>query len=204
MHLRPSSEGYRVIWVRSSTSKVNDAVWRATRMERASAALEDLAGRLAGPKCRFESRVAVEDTARAALEEHDAARDFEVLVVEEVEKTYTAEHRDMPGPGARFRQTTRPRFRLTWKARQHVVKAGAASDGCFPLVTNDAEMPPAEVLAAHKYQPNLERRNHVLKGSQAVAPVFLRNPARIEGLLCCHFLALLFPGRWHSCTFDHG
>ena len=41
------------------------------------------------------------------------------------------------------------------------------------------------------YQPNLERRHHILKGPQQVAPVFLENAHRIEALLLCHFLALL-------------
>ena len=30
-----------------------------------------------------------------------------------------------------------------------------------------------------------------LKGTQLVAPMWLRDPARIEGLLCCHFIAML-------------
>lgn len=49
----------------------------------------------------------------------------------------------------------------------------------------------AELLAAYKYQPNLERRNHLLKGSQEVAPVYLETAHRIEALLLCHFLAML-------------
>ncbi len=49
----------------------------------------------------------------------------------------------------------------------------AASDGCFPLVTNADELTGAQVLAAYRYQPNLERRHHMLKGPQQVAPVFL-------------------------------
>ncbi len=49
----------------------------------------------------------------------------------------------------------------------------------------------AELLVAYKYQPNLEKRHAQLKGTQLVAPMFLRDPARIEGLLCCHFIAML-------------
>jgi hypothetical protein len=49
----------------------------------------------------------------------------------------------------------------------------------------------AQLLTAYKYQPNLEKRNAQLKGTQLVAPMFLRDPARIEGLLCCHFIAML-------------
>ena len=67
----------------------------------------------------------------------------------------------------------------------------AATDGCFPLITNDTTLTDAEVLAAYRYQPNLERRHHLLKSVQDAAPVLLRSPARIEALFCCQFLALL-------------
>ncbi|MGH3738691.1 MAG: hypothetical protein ACRDT6_24285 [Micromonosporaceae bacterium] len=46
-------------------------------------------------------------------------------------------------------------------------------------------------MAAYRYQPNLERRHHLLKSVQDAAPVPLHNPARIEALFCCQFLALL-------------
>lgn len=52
-------------------------------------------------------------------------------------------------------------------------------------------MTPAEVLNACKYQPNLERRRAQLKGHQLVTPVLLKDPVRIEGLLCCHLFALI-------------
>ena len=60
-----------------------------------------------------------------------------------------------------------------------------------PTITNDTMMTPAQVLAAYQYQPNLERRHHILKGPQEVAPVYLETPHRIEALLLCHFLAML-------------
>lgn len=66
----------------------------------------------------------------------------------------------------------------------------AATDGCFPLIANDIAMSPAEVLAAYRYQPHLERRHHMLKGPQEVAPVYLQTSHRIEALLLCHFLAM--------------
>ena len=46
-------------------------------------------------------------------------------------------------------------------------------------------------MIAYRYQPNLERRHHLLKAVQDAAPVLLRSPARIEALFCCQFLALL-------------
>lgn len=186
-----SAEGHRIIWVHSTHKRDNDAATRTRRITRANAALDELAARLAGPKCRLTTRVAVEEAARAAIEDHDATRYFELHVTETRDKTYRAEHPGTPGPNTRFRQTTRPRFHLRWRVRDHTVRRDAATDGCWPLITNDADLTAAQVLAAYKYQPNLERRNHLLKGPQAVAPVNLHSPARVEALLCCHFLALL-------------
>ena len=116
---------------------------------------------------------------------------FDIWVTEQPDKRYTADHRGTPGPDTTFRQTRTTRPRLTWKLRAHAVRHAAASDGCWPLITNAADLTPAQVLAAYRYQPHLERRHHCLKGAQAVAPVNLHSPARIEALLCCHFLALL-------------
>jgi hypothetical protein len=82
-------------------------------------------------------------------------------------------------------------FTITAEVDTEQVSLDAATDGCFPLITCDRDMTPAEVLAAYFYQPNLERRNHMLKGPQVVAPVFLETPHRIEALLVCHFLAML-------------
>ena len=67
----------------------------------------------------------------------------------------------------------------------------AVSDGCWPLITNDKDMTGAQVLAAYRYQPNLERRHHLLKGIQDAAPVWIKTIPRIEAIFLCHFIALL-------------
>ncbi len=46
------------------------------------------------------------------------------------------------------------------------VRYDAASDGCFPLLTNDTKLTDTDVLAAYRYQPNLEKRHHELKWVQ--------------------------------------
>jgi len=97
---------------------------------------------------------------------------FEVSIKETREKAYKASHPGRAGAKTTFRQNTTARFQLSWKLRNHVVKDAGASDGCFPLITNDWAMTPGEILEVYKYQPNLERRHHQLKSGQAVAPVF--------------------------------
>jgi hypothetical protein len=90
----------------------------------------------------------------------------------------------------RYRRTTRTRHSLTWHTRNDVIAYDAASDGCFPLITNDRNLSETDVLVAYRYQPNLERR-HLLKSVQDADPIWLRDPARIEAIFCCQFLALL-------------
>jgi transposase len=186
-----SADGHRIIWIHSTAKAAYDASARAGHIERAERDLRQLADRLAGPKSRLKTRVAAEEAARAILADSNTVQFFDISVCEERDKSYTASHPGSPGPSTTFSQTRRIRIRLTWKLRPHIVRHVAASDGCWPLITNVTELTPAEVLAAYRYQPHLERRHHCLKGTQAVAPVRLHSPARIEALLCCHFLALL-------------
>ena len=89
------------------------------------------------------------------------------------------------------RATSSARHRVIFTVDETQVAHDAASDGLSPLITNDRQVSPAELLAAYKWQPNLEKRHAQLKGTQLVAPMFLRDLARIEALLCCHFIAML-------------
>ncbi len=187
----PSAEGYRIVWVHSNIEATRDAESRQARIQRAAGALDDLAARVAGPRSRWHTRTAVETAATTALDTTAAKRWVRIDVTERVEETFRQERRGRPGDATRYRKTTRTRFELTWSIDTDLVAYDAASDGCFPLITNDTNLTDTDVLAAYKYQPNLERRHAQLKGTQHVAPMFLKDPARIEGLLCCHFIALL-------------
>jgi hypothetical protein len=70
------------------------------------------------------------------------------------------------------------------------IRHDAASDGCFPVITNDHQLTNQAILIAYRYQPNLEKRHHQLKTVQE-EPVTLKTPARIEALFACQFIALL-------------
>ena len=64
-------------------------------------------------------------------------------------------------------------------------------DGVFPLLTNDRTFDAEQVLRAYKRQPLIEKRFSQFKTDFAVAPVYLKNVARIQGLLTIYFLVLL-------------
>jgi transposase len=187
----PSSEGYRVIWVHSSTKAARDAAARQGRVEAGLAALDKVREKLASPKSRLRTRVAVEDAAMAALSDAGATRWVSFTVREERVERFSQEQRGRPGAATRYRKKVRSVFDLDAAVNADTVAYDAATDGCFPLVTNADDLAPAQVLQCYRHQPNLERRNHVLKGPQLVAPVFIEHPHRIEAILQCHFIAML-------------
>jgi len=187
----PTSEGHRIVWVRSSQKHERDAEARRDRIERGMLALEAVQARLAGPRSRFKTLVAVEDTAEAALAGAGAERWIAYQVQQTLQEGFRQEKRGRPGPETRFRKTAKTIFTLTFHIDDDTVAYDAATDGCFPLVSNDRHLTDAELLAAYRYQPNLEKRHHQLKTVLQAAPVELKSPSRIEGLACCEFLALL-------------
>ena len=187
----PSAEGYRSIWVHSTVKAARDTHARRSRIEAATAAIEELATKLAGPKTRLGTRAAVEQAAAKALADTGSARWLEVTVTQTLQEGFRQEQRGRPSAQTRYRRTTRTRHSIQWRSRDDLIADDAASDGCFPLVTNDRNLTEKDALVAYRYQPNLERRHHLLKSVQDADPIWLRDPARIEAIFCCQFLALL-------------
>jgi len=187
----PSAEGYRIVWVHSTAKATRDATTRGARLEAGVAALEALDAKLAGPRSRFKTRVAVEQAATAAVAGAHAEKWVTFTVTQTITKTYKQQRAGRPGPATSYREILTNHFTVQADIALDRVAYDAASDGCFPLISNDRDLPDAGVLSAYRYQPNLERRHHLLKSVQNAAPVLLRNAARIEALFCCQFLALL-------------
>ena len=129
--------------------------------------------------------------AREAIEEVHATRWVRFHVEQDSVESFRQAKRGRPGPNTAYKKVVTTTLRIRFTVDEHQVAHDAASDGMWPLLTNDTSMAPAELLAAYKWQPNLEKRHAQLKGTQLVAPMWLRDPARIEGLLTCHFIALL-------------
>jgi transposase len=187
----PTVEGYRITWVHSSAKQRRDETARAERIDRARRALKELSERLAGPRARVTTRVAAEEAAAALLASTGTERWVTVTVTETVEERYRQEKRGRPGKDTRYRKIEKTRFVLEASVDAEHVRYDAASDGCFPLTTNDPRLTDTDALAAYRYQPNLEKRHHELKSVQDAAPVTLKSPFRIEALFSCQFIALL-------------
>ena len=87
----------------------------------------------------------------------------------------------------------RGQFHLVWKLDGKVLERRKLVEGVYLLKTNLSKQayPLAVTLAKYKEQSKVERRIHHLKGPLAVAPMFLKNPERIAGLLCILIWALM-------------
>jgi transposase len=186
-----SSEGYRIVWVWSSSKADQDGQARQRSIEKALAAVDTLNARLHGPRCRFRAIATVAEAADAALQETAASRWVEVTVEETTDHSFVQEKRGRPSPHTRYTRRQRQRFHVTATLRTDTIDYDARSDGMFPLLTNDPTLTAAEVLDKYKYQPQLEKRHEQLKTELAVAPVLLKSVVRIEALLTVYFLALL-------------
>ncbi len=187
----PSGEGHRIVWVRSSQKTRTDADIRQQRIERGLAALTALNQRLAGPKSRLRDRASVEHATTAAITGAQAERWITTTVTETTEETIRQEKRGRPGNNTRYRKLTRTHWHVEHAIDVNKVAYDAASDGCFPLISNDHQLTNTELLAAYRYQPHLEKRHHQLKSVQHAAPVLIKNPERIEALFLCQYIALL-------------
>ncbi|MGQ0635590.1 MAG: IS1634 family transposase [Planctomycetaceae bacterium] len=87
----------------------------------------------------------------------------------------------------------RGQFALSWKLDAKALERRKLLEGVYLLKTNLSKQtyPLAKTLGKYKEQSRVERRIHHLKGPLAVAPMFLKNPERIAGLLCILVWALM-------------
>jgi len=80
---------------------------------------------------------------------------------------------------------TRRRFDIEWITDEEAIAYDHNSDGMYPLITNDRSLSPAEILAAHRRQPMIEKRFEQIETVHEIAPVFLKSEARIQAFFTC-------------------
>jgi transposase len=133
----------------------------------------------------------VEQAVAEILTDAEATSWLLVAIEEQEEATFRQATRGRPNEQTKYLKQTRSRYTLTWKLNLEALSEAEREDGVFPLLTNDRKLSATEVLRAYKRQPMLEKRFSQFKTDFAVAPVYLKNIARIQGLLAAYFFALL-------------
>ena len=187
----PSKEGYRIIWVWNSLMALEDGEGRQGRIEKAWLMIERLQTKLQGKRCRLRLREKVEEAAAKILKDAGAERWVRVEITERKEPVFRQEKRGHPGPHTKYMRKERLRFSVAARVKDEIIEADARTDGMFPLISNCKDLSLKQILEAYKFQPKLEKRHEQLKSVQDLAPVWLKNVARIEALLFLYFVALL-------------
>jgi transposase len=186
-----SSEGYRLLWYRSTRKAELDLAARARHVQRALAALTELRARLLSPRTRFRERGKVQQAVDNLLAECEVESLVRVAIEEREDAKYRQAQPGRPGKHTKYKKETRPRYHLTWELDAVAFANAEREDGIFPLLTNDRQLTAEEVLRAYKRQPIIEKRFSQLKTDFAVAPVYLKDVGRIQGLLAIYFFVLL-------------
>ena len=189
--LLPSAEGWTVVWVWSTLLTLRQEARRKRNMAAASEELTELRDRLARPRTRLRRAADIDFQVKNILEKHHVGRYLKVERTVRERHIYKQARRGRPGPNTSYRKITKRRFDIEWIIDQKAIAYDHKSDGMYPLITNDRNLSPAQVLEAHKGQPMIEKRFEQIKTVHEIAPVFLKNEGRIEALFTLYFLALL-------------
>ena len=186
-----SSEGFRLLWFHSTGKALRDAARRAKAIERASNELVRLRDRLLSPKTRFHQRASVAEAVEQVLQQCEAERWIDVEIDEFEFSDFKQARRGRPTNTTQYVKRVSTRFSLTFQVNVAAIAEDRASDGVFPLITNDLEMTAEQLLRAYKRQPLIEKRFSQFKTDFEVAPVYLKSVSRIQSLLCVYFFVLL-------------
>jgi transposase len=190
-HHLPSKEGWPVFWLWSGLLALQQEQSRRERIAKAEELLGELQAQLTGSKSRRRSYEDVEDRVATILAGQQVGRWLEVKVQGTEEHRYRQATAGRPGPGTRYVRRTKRGWRLEWHVDENMIAYDRKSDGMYPLLTNDRTLSVHDAFAAHRRQPAIEKRFEQLKSVFEIAPVFLKNGARVEAFFCVYFLALL-------------
>jgi len=179
-----TTEGYRIVWVKSLQKQLDDASRRLGRIQRTEADFAAL------NKKEFQNEDKLLSVVKSVLQTNRTKQFFEYKIVAHVEETTKQMHPGRPTAATPYRVIRKTSYTIEYSLVAEKIRHDACYDGIFPLTTN-GEFSAPEVLLVYKYQPNLEKRHEQLKSVYNVAPIFIQNPQRIEALLLLYFLAML-------------
>jgi transposase len=180
-------EGFRIYWYRSSEKRQRDLHDRQALVRTALQRLAQLNERRGrGPKTEAAMRRAAENL----LAHYHVAPYIQFDIQPRSQEDFVQTTRGRPSAQSTYRRVVTTRPFICAREDPDALARAQTTDGTFPLVTN-TELGPLEVLKKYKYQPHLEKRHFLAKSTLEVAPVFLKNNARIEALTLIYFIAQL-------------
>ena len=186
-----SAEACQIVWVWSTLLSLRQQSRRRRNIATAVEKLTELRARLTSAKARLRGAAQIDHEVAEILEHHHVVRYLKVKRIVCETHTFKQTRRGRPGPDTAYTKVTKRRYDIEWAQDDAAIEYDQNSDGMYPLISNDRTLTPAQVLEAHKGQPKIEKRFEQLKTVHEIAPVYLKNEARIEALFTLYFLALL-------------
>jgi transposase len=184
-----TDNGFRLVWIRSSQKAAEDRLYREGQVRRALAELGELELKL--NRRRLRAAGAIRRAVREILEQRSVACLLAVTLKERTHLIPRHIHRGRPAEGAPVRIEKHKTWTLRIQRNATAFTREKRCDGVFPLITNLEKESKREVLLIYKYQPYVEKRFSGLKTELEIAPVYLKKPLRVVGLIHAYFLALV-------------
>ena len=184
-----TSEGYRVLWYRSSQKVETDRLCRQHRLERARARLEGL--HAVGRRREFRTEAQASEAANRVLTEERVEGWIVIHIVGHTEYEYCQIGPGRPGPDTTYQRVETTRYQVRFEEDAEAISRSSQCDGLFPLITNDESLTLKEALGKYKYQPFVEKRHEQLKSVFGVMPVWLKNVDRVASLLWLYYVVEL-------------
>ncbi len=181
-----TDEGFRIIWVHSSSKHDDDQVRRQKKIDKAVESLKELSPKLNAYhlKTKKEIRAAIDTICKGV-------KDFlDVKILTERKQIKVKISPGRPSLKSVYKNKWQFKYRIQWESNQQALVQASKTDGLFPLITN-TDLEACEVLKKYKSQPFLEKRMYTKKTVLEVAPVFLKKEKRIEAMLFLYFVALM-------------
>ena len=183
-----SKEGYRIIWIHSSTKEKQDQNTRERRIANAEENLQEISQKV--NKYYLKTFEQIENAVKKGCK--GAGAFVNVEIIEEKTKQMVKIGPGRPGPNTQYEEREQITYHLKWSRDEEAIKQASKTDGIFPLITNaNQELQAEEILRIYKKQPFLEKRFYTKKSVLEVAPMFLKKNERIEAMLFLYFIALM-------------
>ncbi|HUU89030.1 MAG TPA: IS1634 family transposase [Candidatus Glassbacteria bacterium] len=180
-----SSEGFRIIWVKSSLKQIDDEQRRTDRITLCEEKLSEIAQKM------YRNKEKLKKDVESLLTHYHTQSYFDWNISVVLEEQYKQARRGRPDKNSNYHKIIKKQYQLVWCLKTHQILFDSRYDGIFPLISNNTDESAANILKMYKFQPRLEKRFEQLKTVYRVAPVFLKNPKRIEALLTLYFFSLL-------------
>jgi len=186
-----TEEGHRIIWWKSSLKAQLDAQARERAIGKANLELFDLGARLNRGKLKRE--VEIRQRIEKILQRYRVSRFLRIHLRWTVAIEIRRLRRGRPVAGDPVQTSRRRVYHLEVLRDRENIRAEARTDGVFPLLTNLPSRIHSKksVLLIYKHQAYVEKRHALFKTELGIAPVYLKKPHRVAGLIHATFLAMI-------------